>query len=114
MKLGFQLDGVTIVDPHVPALVDKYADALVEARKKKGMTKETAVDMLQDVNYFGTMMVRCGDADGMVSGAAHTTAATIRPGLQVHASHAFMCLPSGCVTLIFVQLCSERRKQCRF
>ena len=44
-----------------------------------------ARDMLADVNYFGTMMVRAGDADGMVSGACHTTASTIRPGLQAHA-----------------------------
>lgn len=61
----------------------RYATALVEARKKKGMTRSSAIDQLKDVNYFGTMMVKCGDADGMVSGAAHTTAATIRPGLQV-------------------------------
>lgn len=60
----------------------RYATALVEARKKKGMTRSSAIDQLKDVNYFGTMMVKCGDADGMVSGAVHTTAATIRPGLQ--------------------------------
>ena len=47
-----------------------------------------ARDMLADVNYFGTMMVRAGDADGMVSGACHTTAATIRPGLQ---ARPFVC-----------------------
>ncbi len=48
----------------------------------QGTTPDMARDMLADVNYFGTMMVRAGDADGMVSGACHTTASTIRPGLQ--------------------------------
>lgn len=55
----------------------------MEARKKKALPLNAAKDHLKDFNYFATMMVRCGDADGMVSGAASTTAATIRPALQV-------------------------------
>ena len=54
----------------------------VLASAGQGTTPDMARDMLADVNYFGTMMVRAGDADGMVSGACHTTASTIRPGLQ--------------------------------
>lgn len=46
--------------------MERYASALVEARKKKGLTRESALDLLKDVNYFGTMMVKCGDADGML------------------------------------------------
>lgn len=81
-------------------LLEKYIDALVEARKKKGLPRETAADMVKnDVNMFGVMMVACGDADGMVSGAMHTTAATVRPAMQVLktdklvSSVFFMCLP---------------------
>ena len=79
---------------------EKYVNGLVEARKKKGLPRETAIDLLRDdVNAFGVMMVAMGDAGGMVSGACHTTAATIRPAMQVLrtpslvSSCFFMCLP---------------------
>jgi phosphate acetyltransferase len=55
-----------------------------------------ARDMLADVNYFGTMMVRAGDADGMVSGACHTTASTIRPGLQARRTACFRSDAGSC------------------
>ncbi|KAK2078569.1 hypothetical protein QBZ16_003409 [Prototheca wickerhamii] len=85
---------------HSPAL-DRYADWLVEKRKAKGLTKEGALDQLQDLNMYATVMVAVGDADGMVSGATCTTANTIRPALQVLktpdrklvSSIFFMCLP---------------------
>ncbi|KFM26411.1 Phosphate acetyltransferase [Auxenochlorella protothecoides] len=81
--------------------LDAYADFLVEARKKKALTKAAALDQLTDINMFGTIMVAMGDADGMVSGATCTTANTIRPALQVLktpdrrliSSVFFMCLP---------------------
>ena len=63
--------------------IDRYVEALVEARKHKGLTEEQARNSLGDPNAFGVMMVQTGDMDGMVSGAAHTTAATIRPALMV-------------------------------
>lgn len=65
-KIGVSLEGVTIVDVNDPEKIERYATALVEARKKKGMTKSGAIDQLKDVNYFGTLMVKCGDADGML------------------------------------------------
>eukprot|EP00887_Chlorella_sp_A99_P006077 scaffold22.g6077.t1 len=72
-----------IVLPEAPSpQKDKYADMLVEIRKAKGLTREGALDLLGDMNMFATMMVRAGDADGMVSGASCTTANTIRPALQ--------------------------------
>lgn len=80
--MNVSLAGVSIVDPATSPRLDAYAETLMEARKKKNLTHGGAYDLLKDVNYFGTMMVKCGDADGMVSGAAHTTAATIRPGMQ--------------------------------
>lgn len=82
-KIGANLDGVDIVDPKTDQRMEDYIDDLVEARKKKALSRDGAADLLDDECYFGTMMVRCGDADGLVSGAAHTTAATVRPGMQV-------------------------------
>jgi phosphate acetyltransferase len=71
-----------IIDPQAPNKLDEYAQALYELRKHKGLTLEMARDLMTDVSYFGTMMVFRGDADGMVSGAVHTTAHTILPSLQ--------------------------------
>ncbi|PRW56388.1 phosphate acetyltransferase isoform A [Chlorella sorokiniana] len=102
-KFNIDVSGCSVLDflDTSNPLVEKYADQLVEARKAKQLTKEQAYDLLQDLNMFGTMMVRSGDADGMVSGAMCTTANTIRPALQVLktpqktlvSSIFFMCLP---------------------
>ncbi len=80
--LGLDLDAAEIVSPHDPELVERFAAAYAEARKKKGMTVEQARGIVTDISYFGTMMVHLGLADGMVSGAVNTTAHTIRPALQ--------------------------------
>lgn len=80
--LGYQLPRVTIVDPIDSDKSKTYAQELYELRKHKGVTLEQARDALADATYFGTMMVAAGDADGMVSGATHSTADTIRPALQ--------------------------------
>ena len=66
-----------------PATVDRFAVEYAELRKHKGVTYEKAADTVTDVSYFGTMMVHLGLADGMVSGAAHTTAHTIRPAFEI-------------------------------
>lgn len=76
------LDAVSIVDPVTDKRCADYAKTLYELRKDKGWTKKQATEAMQDVSYFGTMMVYKKDADGMVSGAEHTTAHTIRPALQ--------------------------------
>lgn len=81
---GLDLDParVQIIDPrHSPDFED-YADTLYELRKHKNMDPATARDLMEDVSYYGTMMVYKGHADGMVSGATHTTQHTIRPALQ--------------------------------
>ena len=62
-----------------PAYLERYAEEFARLRAKKGVTLEQAREKVTDVSYFGTMMVHMGDADGMVSGAAHTTAHTIVP-----------------------------------
>ena len=76
--------GVTVINPKLSEKLDDYAAAFYELRKHKGLTLEQAKETLQQqVNYFGMMMVQCGDADGLVSGAAHSTADTVRPALQI-------------------------------
>lgn len=75
--------GATVIDPASSERRQAYADALYELRKAKGMTPEEAYEQVADNTYYGTMMVRLGDADGLVSGACHSTANTLRPALQI-------------------------------
>lgn len=100
--LGLDLKGVSIIDPTTSELLESYAQTYYDLRKHKGVSVEMARDTLTEVSYFGTMMVYKGIADGMVSGAVHTTANTIRPALQfigtqsgysVVSSVFLMCLP---------------------
>jgi phosphate acetyltransferase len=83
-RLGLQLDPsqVDVVEPVASPWSQDFAETLVALRKHKGVNMDMAIDMMQDVSYFGTMMVYKGYADGMVSGALHTTQHTIRPALQ--------------------------------
>ena len=81
---GYDLSGVEVVDPFTDPRTTAYAEKLAELRKSKGMTYEQALELLKkDYTYYGVMMVKVGDADGMVSGACHTTADTLRPCLQI-------------------------------
>ena len=77
------LTGVTIVDPLTSDKLPAYNAKLCEIRASKGMTPEQAAKLLQDGTYFGAMMLKMGDVDGLVSGACHSTANTLRPGLQI-------------------------------
>ncbi|MEE4137517.1 MAG: phosphate acetyltransferase [Desulforhopalus sp.] len=81
-SLGLHLEGATVIDPRSSARFEEYAQTYYELRRDKGITLDDARDIMGDLNYFGTMMIYKGDADGMVSGAAHTTADTIRPAFQ--------------------------------
>lgn len=103
-RLGLSLDLsiVHIINPKNAEHYEDYVQSLYELRKNKNVNQEMARDMMTDVSYFGTMMVYKGHADGMVSGAVHTTQHTIRPALQfiktkpgvsVVSSVFFMCLP---------------------
>ena len=80
---GYSLDGITLINPEKSEKLQEYADAFFEMRKAKGITPEQALETVKQVTYFGTMIMQSGDADGMVSGAAHSTADTVRPALQV-------------------------------
>jgi phosphate acetyltransferase len=82
-QLGLDITAARIIDPETDDLRTTFAHDLVEIRKNKGLALDAALDQVADVSYFGTMMVWKGMADGMVSGAAHTTAHTIRPSLQI-------------------------------
>lgn len=81
---GYDVSKATIVDPASTDKLQAYIDIFVELRKAKGMTPEKAKEiLLKDYLYFGVLMVKAGDADGMVSGACHATADVLRPSLQI-------------------------------
>ena len=82
-ELGLDLSAAQVVSVDDPAYRERYAEEFARLRAKKGVTLEQAREKVTDVSYFGTMMVHMGDADGMVSGAAHTTAHTIVPSFQI-------------------------------
>ncbi len=83
-ELGVDLEAATVLEPRrATDLVDRFAHTYYELRKHKGMTLERAAETVVDVSYFATLMVYLGLADGMVSGAAHTTAHTIRPAFEI-------------------------------
>ncbi len=83
-RAGFDISGAQIVDPAEDERTAAYIAKLVELRQKKGMTEEQAKELLlNNYLYYGVMMVKMGDADGMVSGACHSTADTLRPCLQI-------------------------------
>ena len=82
-KGGWDLTGAKIIDHLASPWIEDFAETFAELRKKKGVTLQQARETMKDVSYFATMMVYKGYADGMVSGAAHTTAHTIKPALQI-------------------------------
>ncbi|MEV0435341.1 MULTISPECIES: phosphate acetyltransferase [Nocardia] len=82
-ELGVDIAAAQVLDPRTSGYLDEFAAEYTELRKHKGMTLERARETMADISYFGTMMVYKGIADGMVSGAAHTTAHTIRPSFEI-------------------------------
>ncbi|MCK3770992.1 phosphate acetyltransferase [Microbacterium aerolatum] len=82
-ELGIDISAAQIISPTDPEYVARFAEEYARLRAHKGVTVQQAADTVTDVSYFGTMMVHLGLADGMVSGAAHTTAHTIRPSFEI-------------------------------
>ncbi len=81
-SLGLHLEKATVIEPKKSLWLEDYARTYYNLRKDKGITLENSRDIMNNLNYFGTMMIYKGHADGMVSGASHTTAETIRPAFQ--------------------------------
>ncbi len=80
---GYKLEGAQIIDPQNSELEGEFSELFYELRKKKGVTPDQARETIKDETYFGVMLVKTGRADGMVSGACHSTADTLRPCLQI-------------------------------
>jgi phosphate acetyltransferase len=101
-SLGLSLKGAAFLDPADPGRREEYAHTYYQLRRHKGISEQMAFDLVADVAYFGTLMVHRAEADGLVSGAVHTTAHTLRPafeiiglkpGFSLASSIFFMCLP---------------------
>ncbi|ENH97665.1 phosphotransacetylase [Gracilibacillus halophilus YIM-C55.5] len=103
-ELSCPLDGVDMIDPHTYAAFDQMVAAFVERRKGKA-TEEDAREKLLNANYFGTMLVYMDQADGLVSGAAHSTADTVRPALQIIKTKPGISKTSG----VFVMVRDDER-----
>lgn len=104
LELGIDLRDAHILSPFDPAHVDRFATEYEQLRKHKGVTYGRAADTVTDVSYFGTMMVHLGLADGMVSGAAHTTAHTIRPAFEIIKTKAGVSVVSS----VFLMALADR------
>ncbi|SDB80316.1 phosphate acetyltransferase [Raineyella antarctica] len=103
-ELGLDLSGAQVLSLHDPELLDRFADEYAHMRSHKGMTPEQARPLMEDCSYFGTMMVHLGLADGMVSGATHTTAHTIRPSFEIIRTQP----GTSIVSSVFLMLMSDR------
>jgi phosphate acetyltransferase len=103
-SLGLELEGLRVVDPLTSEWREDFADTYYELRRHKGVARPVAEDMIADASYFGTMMVYKGLAHGMVSGAAHTTAHTIRPAFEF-----IRTVPgTSIVSSVFLMLLTDR------
>lgn len=89
------LDGITIIDPETSDKLEEYAQKFYELRKSKGITEDQAREICKEPLYYSVMMVKVGDADGMVSGAVHSTGDTLRPALQVIKTKPGVSIVSG-------------------
>lgn len=94
-SLGLDLTNIPICDPQESKYLPEFVKTYYKIRQHKGITKENAKDAMLDENYFGTMMVKLGIADGMVSGANHTTAQTIRPSFEIIKTKSNVALVSS-------------------
>jgi phosphate acetyltransferase len=96
---GANIEGITIIDPKSSDKSDEYANTFYELRKSKGITLEKAKEILLDEIYFATMMVKNGDAHGMVSGAIHSTGDLLRPALQIIKTAPGISIVSSCFVM---------------
>ncbi|MEV0777827.1 phosphate acetyltransferase [Streptomyces sp. NPDC050433] len=105
--LGIDLAGTQLVDPAKDELRQRFAERYAQLRAHRGVTVELAYDVVADVNYFGTLMVDAGLADGMVSGSVHSTAATIRPAFEIIKAGKKLT-PSSSVSSVFFMCLADK------
>ncbi len=99
-EAGYNIRGASIIDPENYDRFDEMVDLFCELRKSKGMTREKAIPMLKQGNYFGTMLVKMGVADALLGGATYSTADTVRPALQIIKTKPGNKLVSSCFILV--------------
>jgi len=97
---GFNIRGAEIIDPTKYGKMDEMVEMFCELRKKKGVTPEQARKILQQANYFGTMLIKMGDADALLGGATYSTADTVRPALQLIKTKPENNIVSSCFILV--------------
>lgn len=98
-KLGSGYDSINIIDPNSSEKAEEYAKLLVELRKKKGMTMEKAQELVKNNLYYGALMLKNNDADGMVAGAINSTGNVLRPALQIIKTKAGVKTVSSCFVM---------------
>lgn len=98
-EVGADIEGIEIIDPIQSEKYDTYVEQFYEMRKSKGVTIEKAREIMKDEIYFGTMMVKMKDADGLVSGAIHSTGDLLRPALQIIKTAPGMSIVSSCFVM---------------
>ena len=101
---GWSLDGISIINPSTSPKLGEYTELLYNLRKEKGLSQEDAAKLALNANYFGTLMIKAGAADGMVSGANHSTADTVRPALQIIKS----AHKDRGVSSMFIMVCNNK------
>ncbi len=97
---GFNINGITVVDPEKYDRMDEMIELFCELRKSKGVTPEDAEKILKKSNYFGTMLVKMGEADALLGGATYSTADTVRPALQLIKAKPGKNIVSSCFILV--------------
>jgi len=96
LKNNTDISGIEIINPEKSDKHELYAERYYELRKSKGVTFEDAYNTMKDTIYYGTMMVKSGDADGLVSGAIHSTGDLLRPGFQIVKTAPDISIVSSC------------------
>lgn len=99
-SLNVNIDGVKIINPETSEDIERYANEFYELRKHKGITIEKATSIVKDPLYYGTMMLKLGEVDGLTSGAIHTTSDLLRPGLQIVKTAPGVSIVSGFFAMI--------------
>ncbi len=99
-KVGYNIRGARIISPESYERMDEMIDMFCELRKSKGVTREEAEKILKKGNYFGTMLVKMGEADALLGGATYSTADTVRPALQLIKTKPEASMVSSCFILV--------------